>query len=44
MKETLGVLCDRRVPLKLKGKFYKKAIRSTMLYEVVMLHRVNVGL
>nr|GEW88231.1 retrovirus-related Pol polyprotein LINE-1 [Tanacetum cinerariifolium] len=27
-----GVLCDRRLPLKLKGKFYKIAIRSTMLY------------
>nr|GEX35702.1 retrovirus-related Pol polyprotein LINE-1 [Tanacetum cinerariifolium] len=28
----LGVLRDWRIPLKLKGKFYKVAIRPTMLY------------
>ena len=27
-----GVLCDRRVPLKLKGKFHKAVVRPAMLY------------
>ncbi|XP_026378311.1 uncharacterized protein LOC113272727 [Papaver somniferum] len=27
-----GILCDRKVPLKLKGKFYKSTIRPSMLY------------
>nr|XP_017228575.1 PREDICTED: uncharacterized protein LOC108203884 [Daucus carota subsp. sativus] len=27
-----GVLCDKNVPLKLKGKFYRVAIRPSLLY------------
>jgi hypothetical protein len=30
--QAFGVLCDPRVPLKLKDKFYRTAIRPTMLY------------
>ncbi|KAM2423333.1 hypothetical protein ACFX1W_021073 [Malus domestica] len=31
-KSASGVLCDRRRPLKLKGKFYRTAIKPAMLY------------
>ncbi|KAM1019201.1 hypothetical protein ACFX2I_040617 [Malus domestica] len=30
-KSAFGVLCDRRMPLKLKGKFYRMTIRLAML-------------
>ncbi|XP_071714706.1 uncharacterized protein [Rutidosis leptorrhynchoides] len=31
-RAATGVLCDRKIPLKLKGKFFKVAIRPDMLY------------
>jgi hypothetical protein len=31
-RQASGALCDPRVPLKLKGKFYRTVIRPTMLY------------
>jgi hypothetical protein len=31
-RQASGVLCDPRVPLKLKGKFYRTVIRPIMLY------------
>jgi hypothetical protein len=31
--QASGILCDPRVPLKLKCKFYRTAIRLAMLYE-----------
>jgi hypothetical protein len=33
-RQPSGVLCDPRVPLKLKGKFYRTTIRPAMLYGV----------
>ncbi|KAM1011700.1 hypothetical protein ACFX2C_047009 [Malus domestica] len=33
-KSASGVLCDRRRPLKLKGKFYRTAISPAMLYSI----------
>ena len=31
-RHASGILCDRRVPQKLKDKFYRTAIRQAMLY------------
>jgi hypothetical protein len=31
-REALGVLCDKRIPIRLKSKFYRSIVRPTMLY------------
>ena len=33
-KRCSGVLCDRRMPVKQKGKVYKTVVRPDMLYMV----------
>jgi hypothetical protein len=38
-RHASGVLCDKMVPQKLKGKFYRTVIRLAMLYGV----ELNVG-
>jgi hypothetical protein len=32
-RQAFGVLCNKKVPNKLKGKFYKTAIRPAMMYD-----------
>ena len=32
---TTGVLCDSRIPIKLKKKFYKTTIRPVILYGTI---------
>ena len=31
-RAAIGVLCDKKFPRRLKGKFYRVAIRSALLY------------
>ena len=31
-RETIGVMCDRNIPIKLKDKVYKTAIQLAMVY------------
>jgi hypothetical protein len=34
LRQTSNILCDKKVPNKLKCKFYRMAIRPAMMYDV----------
>ena len=36
-RDVLGVLCDRRIPVQLKGKVYKTVVRSAMMYGMMAI-------
>ena len=49
-RSATGVICDRNFPIKLKGKFYRTAIRPAMLYgsecwaiKKQQIHKMNVA-
>lgn len=41
MEKTFGVLCDKRILLRLKCKFYKSVVRPTILYGLECCWVVN---
>jgi hypothetical protein len=38
-RQASDVICDKRVPQKLKGKFYRTTIRPAMLYGAVLAYK-----
>jgi len=36
-----GVLCDKRIPLKLKGRVYRMIVRPAFLYGVLAYQKVR---
>jgi hypothetical protein len=31
MEKSVGVLCDKRIPMRLRSKFYRSVVRPTMI-------------